>query len=52
MVGRFSQALMDEAKTRGWVVISMKNDRKRIFVLYFSAPYVLSLGLKTRSQLT
>jgi len=30
-VGTFSQALLDEAKKRGWVVISMKNDWKRIF---------------------
>jgi phosphoglycolate phosphatase-like HAD superfamily hydrolase len=30
-VGTFSQALMDEAKTRSWTVISMKNDWKRIF---------------------
>jgi phosphoglycolate phosphatase-like HAD superfamily hydrolase len=30
-VGTFSQALMDEAKKSGWVVISMKNDWKRIF---------------------
>jgi hypothetical protein len=30
-VGTFSEALMTEAKTRGWSVISMKNDWKRIF---------------------
>ena len=30
-VGRFPQALMDEAKKNGWIVISMKNDWKRIF---------------------
>jgi phosphoglycolate phosphatase-like HAD superfamily hydrolase len=30
-IGTFSQALMDEAKQRGWVVISMKDDWKRIF---------------------
>jgi len=29
--GTFSQSLMDEAKKKGWVVISMKNDWKRIF---------------------
>lgn len=29
--GTFPQALMDEAKQKGWVVISMKNDWKRIF---------------------
>jgi hypothetical protein len=30
-VGTFSQALMDEARKNGWVVISMKNDWKRVF---------------------
>jgi len=30
-VGRFSQAFYDEAKKKGWTVISMKNDWKRIF---------------------
>jgi phosphoserine phosphatase len=30
-VGTFSQELMDEAKQKGWVVISMKNDWKTIF---------------------
>jgi len=30
-VGTFSVSLMDEAKARGWTVISMKNDWKRIF---------------------
>ena len=30
-VGTFTQALYDEAKSRGWFVISMKNDWKRIF---------------------
>jgi hypothetical protein len=30
-VGTFNQALDDEAKKDGWVVISMKNDWKRIF---------------------
>ena len=29
--GTFSQSLMDEAKKKGWIVISMKNDWKRIF---------------------
>jgi phosphoglycolate phosphatase-like HAD superfamily hydrolase len=29
--GAFTQALYNEAKTRGWFVISMKNDWKRIF---------------------
>jgi phosphoglycolate phosphatase-like HAD superfamily hydrolase len=30
-VGTFTQALYDEAKKEGWIVISMKNDWKRIF---------------------
>jgi hypothetical protein len=30
-VGTFTQELDDEAKKDGWVVISMKNDWKRIF---------------------
>jgi phosphoglycolate phosphatase-like HAD superfamily hydrolase len=30
-VGTFTQALYDEATTHGWIVISMKNDWKRIF---------------------
>ena len=30
-VGTFTQALMDEAKQRGWIVISMKDDWRRIF---------------------
>ena len=30
-VGTFTQALYDEAKKDAWVVISMKNDWKRIF---------------------
>ncbi len=29
--GAFTQALADEAKAKGWIVISMKNDWKRIF---------------------
>jgi phosphoglycolate phosphatase-like HAD superfamily hydrolase len=30
-VGTFTQELYDEAKKQGWIVISMKNDWKRIF---------------------
>ena len=30
-VGTFNQALYDEAKKKGWVIISMKNDWKKIF---------------------
>ncbi len=30
-VGTFTQALYDEAKKNGWVVISMKKDWKKIF---------------------
>ena len=29
-IGTFTQALYDEAKSKGWVVISMKNDWKRV----------------------
>ena len=29
--GTFSQALYDEARKKGWTVISMKDDWKRIF---------------------
>jgi hypothetical protein len=29
--GTFSQSLMDEANKKGWIVISMKKDWKRIF---------------------
>ena len=36
-VGTFTQDLYDEAKKDGWVVISMKNDWKRIFA-FDSAP--------------
>ena len=36
-VGTFTQALYDEAKKDGWIVISMKNDWKRIFA-FESAP--------------
>jgi hypothetical protein len=31
-VGTFTQALYDEAKNRGWVVVSMKNDWRRLFL--------------------
>ena len=30
-VGRFPPQLYDEAKKDGWIVVSMKNDWKRIF---------------------
>ncbi len=30
-LGTFSQELYDEAKAKGWSVVSMKNDWKRIF---------------------
>ena len=30
-VGTFPQSLYDEAKAKGWTVISMKNDWKQIF---------------------
>ena len=32
-VGTFTQALYDEAKAKGWTVISMKNDWNTIFPL-------------------
>ena len=34
-IGTFSQALMDEAHQKGWVVVSMKNDWKKIFAHNF-----------------
>ncbi len=36
-VGAFTQALYDEAKRKGWTVISMKNDWKTIFAFERSA---------------
>ena len=30
-VGTFTQALFDEARKQGWVVISMKSDWRRVF---------------------
>jgi hypothetical protein len=30
-VGTFTQALYDEAKRDGWIIVSMKNDWKRLF---------------------
>jgi hypothetical protein len=30
-VGTFPQALLDEARKQGWLVVSMKDDWKRIF---------------------
>jgi hypothetical protein len=30
-VGTFDQPLMDEARAKGWAVISMKHDWKRVF---------------------
>ena len=30
-VGTFTQELYDQAQSKGWIVISMKNDWKRIF---------------------
>lgn len=30
-IGTFPESLMDEAKTRKWTVISMKNDWKSVF---------------------
>jgi len=33
-VGRFTQALYDEAKSKDWTVVSMKSDWKRIFAFH------------------
>lgn len=30
-VGTFPQALYDEARSKSWTIISMKNDWKRVF---------------------
>ena len=30
-VGTFTQALADEAKAKGWVVVSMKHDWNKVF---------------------
>jgi hypothetical protein len=30
-VGTFTQALYDEAKKKGWIVVRMKEDWKRVF---------------------
>ncbi len=30
-VGSFTQALYDEAKKNGWIVVSIKNDWKQVF---------------------
>jgi hypothetical protein len=35
-VGTFTQTLYDEAKKKGWIVISMKDDWKKIFA--FESP--------------
>jgi phosphoglycolate phosphatase-like HAD superfamily hydrolase len=37
-VGTFTQALYDEAKKKGWTVISMKNDWKRVFAFETEKP--------------
>ena len=37
-VGKFSQALYDEAKKNDWTVISMKNDWTRVFRIRVAAP--------------
>jgi hypothetical protein len=30
-IGKFTQPLYDQAKKQGWIVISMKDDWKRVF---------------------
>ena len=37
-VGTFSQALMDEAKGKGWIIADMKNDWKTIFPAAKASP--------------
>ena len=37
-VGSFPAALLDEAKKKGWIVISMKSDWKRIFAFEEPSP--------------
>ena len=39
-VGAFTQALYDEAKKKGWIVISMKDDWKRVFRIRGQGPGV------------
>jgi len=41
-VGTFTQALYDEARKQGWIVISMKNDWNRIFAFDERHPLPLS----------
>jgi hypothetical protein len=38
-VGTFTQALYDEAKKNGWIVISMKNDWKK--AAFHDCPFAL-----------
>ena len=49
-VGTFSVSLIDEAKARGWTVISMKNDWKQIFPgnRFAGQSCCLSYGVKCR----
>jgi haloacid dehalogenase-like hydrolase len=46
--GAFTQALYDEAKAKGWVVISMKDDWKRLFP--FEGAYRIALGEVDRAR--
>ena len=52
-IGTISDALMDEAKKKGWVVISMKDDWKTIFPeMMQMAPSRSSLGAVTKLPVT
>ena len=49
-VGTFTQALYDEAKKKGWTVISMKNDWKRIFAFERQVRPALELDAGCRQR--
>ena len=47
-VGTFTQALYDEAKKDGWIVISMKNDWKRIFAFDMKSARAEEITMKAK----
>jgi hypothetical protein len=51
-VGAFTQALYDEAKDKGWTVISMKDDWNRIFAFEASGSRALQQGESTVQHVT
>jgi hypothetical protein len=51
-VGAFTQALYDEAKDKGWTVISMKDDWNRIFAFEASGSRALQHGESTVQHVT